>query len=37
MNELKYNIADELIDPDLLSYSTSTRGGEQLIKLKEIH
>ena len=38
MNELNNNIADdviddEFIDPDLLSYSTSTRGGEQLIKL----
>jgi hypothetical protein len=40
MNELNDNIDDdddEFIDPDLLSYSTSTRGGEQLIKLKEIH
>jgi len=37
MNELNDNIADvdddEFIDPDLLCYSTSTRGGEQLIYL----
>jgi hypothetical protein len=42
MNELNNNIAaaaadddddDEFIDPDLLSYSPSTRSGDQLIYL----
>ena len=42
MNELNDNIADdddddEFIDPDLLSYSTSTRGGEQLIYLNKVY
>jgi hypothetical protein len=40
MNELNDNIAaaddDEFIDPDLLSYSTSTR-GEQLIYLNKVY
>jgi len=36
MNELNNDIADdddEFIDPDLLSYSPSTRSGDQLIYL----
>ena len=49
MNELNHDIdddaiANEFIDPELILYSTSTRGGEQLIylnkvyiKVKEIH
>jgi len=42
MNELNDNIADnddddEFIDPDLLSYSTSTRRGEQLIYLNKVY
>ena len=42
INELNDNIADdddddEFIDPDLLSYSTSTRGGEELIYLNKVN
>ena len=28
---------DEFIDPELLSYSISTRGGEQLIYLNKVY
>ena len=42
MNELNNDIdddaiANEYIDPDLIFYSTSTRGGEQLINLNKVY
>ena len=42
MNELNNDIdddaiANEYIDPDLIFYSTSTRGGEQLIYLNKVY
>jgi hypothetical protein len=42
MNELNHDIDDdaidnEFIDPELIFYSTSTRGGEQLIYLNKVY
>jgi hypothetical protein len=42
MNELNHDIdddaiANEFIDPELIFYSTSTRGGEQLIYLNKVY
>ena len=42
MDELNHDIdddaiANEYIDPDLIFYSTSTRGGEQLIYLNKVY
>ena len=41
MNELNHDIdddaiANEFIDPELILYSTSTRGGEQLTYLNKV-
>jgi hypothetical protein len=36
LNEVEQDVLEE-IDPDLVSYTFSTRGGDQLIYLKKVY